>query len=147
MQAEKAVEHLNSLLRGEISAVETYRKAMAKVKTPTVRTELAECERSHEIRIGKLRDRVLELGGKPAETSGVWGTLSKLIEGGATALGERPAIMALEEGEDHGVANYRRAMHHLHAIDEESCGLVEQELLPAQMRTHRAMSSLRATLH
>ena len=34
MQSEKAVEHLNSLLRGEISAVETYRQAIPAVTGP-----------------------------------------------------------------------------------------------------------------
>src|SRR5215471_9092030 len=102
-QLEKAVSKLNSLLRGEISAVETYRQAIAKVKIPTAREELAECERSHEQRVTKLKDRVLALGGKPSETSGAWGAFTKLVEGSATVLGDKTAIAALEEGEDRGV--------------------------------------------
>ncbi len=144
MEPAKSVEQLNSLLRGEMSAVETYRTALAKVKTPTAHTELAECERSHEQRVLKLKSRVLALGGKPVESSGAWGKISKLVEGGAAALGDRTAIAALEEGEDRGVADYRKA---LPVLDPESRSLVEQELLPAQMRTHRAMSSLKAALH
>ena len=144
---ENSVSKLNSLLRGEISAVETYRQALAKVKMPTAQAELAECERSHEQRVMKLKDRVRELGGKPADSSGAWGTFTKLIEGGAAALGEKAAIAALEEGEDRGLADYRSAMKDVASLDAESRSLVEQELLPAQMRTHRAMSSLKAALH
>jgi len=144
---EKSVTKLNSLLRGEISAVETYRQALAKVSVPTAKNELAECERSHEQRVLKLKDRVLALGGKPAEGSGAWGTFTKLIEGGAAALGDKAAIAALEEGEDRGLADYRNAMQDGETLDTESRSLVEQELLPAQMRTHRAMSSLKAALH
>jgi demethoxyubiquinone hydroxylase (CLK1/Coq7/Cat5 family) len=144
---EKSVTKLNSLLRGEISAVETYRQALAKVSVPTAKNELAECERSHEQRVLKLKDRVLALGGTPAEGSGAWGTFTKLIEGGAAALGDKAAIAALEEGEDRGLADYRNAMQDGETLDTESRSLVEQELLPAQMRTHRAMSSLKAALH
>jgi uncharacterized protein (TIGR02284 family) len=146
-QLEKAVTKLNSLLRGEISAVETYRQAIGKVKIPTARTELAECERSHEQRVMKLKDRVVALGGKPSEGSGAWGTFTKLVEGSATALGDKAAIAALEEGEDRGLADYRTAVKDADELDPESISLIEQELLPAQMRTHRAMSSLKAALH
>ena len=143
----RSVTRLNSLLRGEISAVETYRQAIEKVKIPTARNELAECEHSHELRVTKLKDRVVALGGKPSETSGAWGAFMKLVEGGATVLGDKAAIAALEEGEDRGVADYRNALKDVEEIDPESLSLIEQELLPAQMRTHRAMSSLKAALH
>jgi hypothetical protein len=137
------VGHLNSLLRGEISAVETYRTALASVKVPTASTELTECMHSHERRVMKLRNRIVELGGTPVESSGVWGTFAKLVQESADVLGARLAIAALEEGEDRGVADYRKAMPDL---DEQSRDLLEQELLPAQMRTRRAMSSLRHAL-
>jgi demethoxyubiquinone hydroxylase (CLK1/Coq7/Cat5 family) len=97
--------------------------------------------------VAKLRDRVLALGGKPAETSGAWGAITKIIEGGAAALGDKAAVAALEEGEDRGLADYRDAAKDIDNLDEESRSLVEEELLPAQMRTHRAMSSLKAALH
>jgi len=142
---QRSVNKLNSLLRGEIAAVETYRQALTRVRIPAAKNELAECERSHGRRVTKLRDRVLALGGKPAEGSGAWGTFMKLFEGGAAALGERAAIAALEEEEDKGVTNYREAMKE--ELDAESRSLIEDELLPAQLRTRRAMSSLRAALH
>src|SRR5262245_24778894 len=135
-QLDKSLTKLNSLLRGEMSAVETYHLALVKVKVPTARTELTECERSHELRVRKLRDRVLELGGKPAESSGVWGAFRKLIETSAAVLGDKAAIAALEEGEDRGVTDYRSAIHETEGLDAESRGLIEDELLPAQMRTH-----------
>jgi demethoxyubiquinone hydroxylase (CLK1/Coq7/Cat5 family) len=146
-QLDKCVSKLNALLRGEISAVETYRQAMGRVKVPTARSELAECERSHETRVLKLKERVVALGGRPAEGSGAWGAFTKIIEGGAAVLGDKAAIAALEEGEDRGVTSYRTAMRDTDDLDDESRSLIEDELLPAQMRTHRAMSSLKAALH
>lgn len=142
MQTDKSVSHLNSLLRAEISAVETYQQAIPKVTTS--KNELVECERSHRQRVERLKGRILQLGGTPASGSGVWGSVAKLIEAGAKILGEKAAIAALEEGEDRGIKDYKGDMSDL---DPDSKRLVEEELFPAQQKTHRAMSTLKHSLH
>ena len=53
-----------------------------------------------------LRDAIVACGGTPAEGSGAWGTFAKVVEGGAKVFGEKAAVAALEEGEDHGLADY-----------------------------------------
>src|SRR5262245_20168140 len=88
------VDHLNSLLRGEISAVETYRQAISKLDRVEFRPTLEECARSHETRVQLLSDQVLRLGGKPAQDSGAWGSFVKLVEGAANAFGDKAAISA-----------------------------------------------------
>ena len=144
VESDKSVDALNELLRGEFSAVETYRQAIAKLGSSPTRGQLEECHRSHEQRVAKLRDQVRRLGGEPADGSGAWGAFARLVEGGATAFGERAAVGALEEGEDHGLKLYR---DDLDKLDASSRQLVETDLLPAQERTHRAMSTLKHTLH
>src|SRR5262245_22202650 len=89
---------LNRLLRGEISAVETYRQALEKIDDPDLRVPLDECLESHEGRAAILRDRIVSMGGEPAEGSGAWGGFARLIETGASVLGIRAALAALEEG-------------------------------------------------
>src|SRR5262245_41444369 len=79
----KTIDVLNSFLRGELSAVETYRQALTKVKVPTMRTQLQEVLQSHESRCELLRNRIVTLGGSPSTSSGPWGTFAKLVEGGA----------------------------------------------------------------
>jgi uncharacterized protein (TIGR02284 family) len=138
------VETLNSFLRGEISAVETYRQAIGHVSDERIRSQLEDCLHDHEHRVEALRERVEKLGGKPAEGSGIWGTFAKLVQGGADLLGEKTAIQALEEGEDHGLADYQRDMDKTHG---EARRFVRMELLPAQKRTHERMSRLKKTLH
>ena len=59
-------------------------------------------------------------------------------------LGERAAIGALEEGEDHGLKLYR---DDLDKLDAPARLLVETDLMPAQEETHRTMSTLKQTLH
>jgi demethoxyubiquinone hydroxylase (CLK1/Coq7/Cat5 family) len=141
---EKSVDALNELLRGEISAVETYRQAIDKLDSSGTRSQLEGCRLSHEQRIAKLREQVMRMGGQPAKESGAWGAFARLIEGGAKAFGEKAAVAALEEGEDHGLKLYR---DDLDKLDPASRTLVETDLLPAQERTHRDMSALKHTLH
>jgi demethoxyubiquinone hydroxylase (CLK1/Coq7/Cat5 family) len=141
---QQTVDTLNSFLRGEISAVETYRQALERLNHSTSRSQLLDCHLSHEQRIEKLRAQVARLGGQPSDNSGPWGAFAKLVEGGAKIFGEKAAISALEEGEDHGLKLYR---DEISKLDQDSRRLVETELLPAQERTHRTMSSIKHALH
>ena len=139
-QGEQTTDKLNSFLRGEISAVETYRQALEKLTTSPHRQTLEECRRSHEYRAQLLRQEIRRRGGTAAESSGPWGAFAKLVEGGATLFGEKAAIAALEEGEDHGRDDYRRDLKDLDAPGKT---FVEQNLLSEQLRTHQAMSNLK----
>jgi hypothetical protein len=143
-ETDKSVDALNGFLRGEISAVETYRQAIEKLSSSPTRGQLEDCRRSHELRVTKLRDQVARLGGEPAKSSGPWGAFARLVEGGAKALGERSAVSALEEGEDHGLKLYR---DDLEKLDMPTRRFVETDLLPAQQQTHQFMSTLKHTLH
>jgi len=68
--ATQPIDQLNSFLRGEISAVETYRQALDKVNDTQARMQLEQCHVSHQQRVDLLRMRIVELGGEPAEGSG-----------------------------------------------------------------------------
>lgn len=141
---EDVVGKLNSFLRGEISAVETYKQALDKVTDPAIRTQLQSCEEDHEQRVELLRARITELGGKPDASSGAWGVWAKLVQGGGNLLGEKTALQALEEGEDHGLNDYRRDLDEL---DSETRNWVESNLLPKAEQTHGALSTLKRTVH
>ena len=140
---QKNVEQLNSFLRGEISAVETYRQALEALRSSTYGAKIAECKQSHEQRVAILTEEIRKLGGTPAQSSGAWGSFVKLIEGGAKALGEKPAIAALEEGEDHGNADYKRDVPKL---DPGVRSVIEQRVMPLQLRSHAEMSALKKQL-
>jgi len=144
MQAQSSsVNVLNSFLRGEISAVETYRQALDKIEAAPLRSQLQDCLQSHTRRVDALRQQIKTLGGEPSEGSGVWGTFAKAVEGGAKVLGEKVAISALEEGEDHGRKEYRQE---LEKLDPASRAFVQGSILPEQERTHSALSQLKRGL-
>lgn len=142
--ANTDVETLNSFLRGEISAVETYRRAIGHMSDDKLRSDLEDCLHDHEHRVEALRERIEKLGGSPVGSSGLWGTFAKVVQAGAGVLGDKTAIQALEEGEDRGLADYQRDMDKTHG---EARRFVRMELLPAQKRTHERMSRLKRTLH
>ncbi len=138
LDATPAINALNALLRGEVSAVETFTQAIDHCGSEAP-SELSACMRSHEGRVGKLRDRIAILGGEPAAGSGVWGAFAQLIEGGAALFGRSSALRALAEGEDHGQALYR-AQREL--VDAGSQRLIDEELMPEQSRTHAKIHQL-----
>lgn len=141
MQTE-SIDQLNSLLAGEISATETYKQAINKVDDAEFRQVLSGCLECHEGRTRTLTEEVTKLGGQPVQGSGVWGAFAKMMEGGATLLGNKAAISLLEEGEDKGLDDYKKA---LEKNDPLVSRLITSDLLPAQERTHAAMRTLKQT--
>ena len=127
------VDHLNSFLRGELAAVETYEQCIAQVNDGVVISQLRALQESHRRRSVLLTTRVRELDGVPANSSGVWGEFTKLIEKGALALGAKSALTTLEQGEDHGLADDRRA---LTKLSPPQLRFIEVEVLPEQLRSH-----------
>ncbi|MGH7695460.1 MAG: DUF2383 domain-containing protein, partial [Gemmatimonadaceae bacterium] len=78
-QPNEAVGQLNSLLRGEISAKETYVQAIEKLGIEG-RGEvevLREIAREHADAVDRLKDAVQQAGGMPADSSGVWGAFAR----------------------------------------------------------------------
>lgn len=144
MGTKSNIDQLNSFLRGEISAVETYRMALDKLEANSpARAELQTCMQSHQQRVILLRDAIRTLGGEPSESSGPWGVFAKAVEGGANLLGDKVAVAALEEGEDHGLKDYKKDIDELDASAQH---LVNNQLLPLQQQTHDRMSALKARL-
>ena len=137
---QNQIDQLNSFLRGELSAVETYRLALSAMPSFEGQAQLVECMRSHEERVRVLREQIQRLGGVADRTSGAWGTFAALIEEGAAVLGQKAALAALEEGEDHGLKDYRTD---LPKLAPELRAIVERSVLPAQVETHRTLSALK----
>lgn len=139
-----SIDPMNAFLRGEISAVETYRQCLEKLGTDNLYyRELQENLQSHQRRVDLLRGWIVQHGGKPSEGSGVWGGFAKLLEGGAKAFGDKAAISVLEEGEDHGRNDYERDLKQL---DAEARRFVETKILPEQRRTHDTLSRIEKNL-
>jgi len=104
LPAGVAVRRLNELVKGEISAAETYRRALKAFDAEP--KALQRILRDHQDAVRTLRRLVEESGGVPAHSSGGWGVFARTVEGAAATLGERPALHALKEGERYGLSRY-----------------------------------------
>src|SRR5437879_6012987 len=96
-------DSLNSLLRGELSATETYQQAMAKMGNDRGVIDLRELHADHREAANALREHIHQHGGKPEQGSGVWGAFAKAVEGSAKLFGNAAALKALKEGEKLGL--------------------------------------------
>ena len=131
-----AVDQLNSLLRGEISAAETYAMAIKKLSESDASHQsdcqcLRDMQEDHGRACQAIRSRIRELGGEASDSSGAWGAWAKTVEGAASIFGDKGALKALKEGEEHGLKDYNEACDD---VDATSAALVESELIPAQQR-------------
>ena len=104
------LDTLNLLLRGEISALETYASAMKKFTDEPTLTELSRIHGEHQETVSMLRDQVVELGGEPSPGSGWWGTFTTSLVGSSKLLGPQTVLSTLKQGEDHGTGEYQRAI-------------------------------------
>lgn len=131
---DAVISNLNSLLRGEISAVETYNQAITHLANEPVDDLIANRDCHHK-RVTLLKSTIAQHGGTPDATSGLWGSLAKLVEQGAALISVKTVIAALEEGEDRGLAQYRKPGD----LDPSSIQLIHTVLLPRQLETHERM--------
>src|SRR5947199_6340539 len=135
--SNEAVRQLNSFLRGEISAAETYRMAIDKLadsEQTVAQTNvglLREIQEEHGRAAQTLRDRIQELGGEASDSSGAWGAWAKTVEGTMNVFGDSSSLKALKEGEEHGLKDYQEA---LDDVDSSSAQLIQNQLIPAQQR-------------
>lgn len=106
----QGLDTLKSLHRGEISATETYGQAIDRLEKDPAVNELTTIRNEHREFANELRQHVHQLGEKPDQDSGVWGTWAKLVEGTATMLGKAATLKALKEGEEHGLNSYQDAL-------------------------------------
>lgn len=128
-----AVPQLNSLLRGEISAAETYRMAIDRVASDASSNAalLREIQEEHGRAAQAVRDRIRELGGEAVDSSGAWGAWAKTVQATMGLFGDVSSFKALKEGEEHGLKDYNDAVG---SLDETSRQMVQNQLIPQQRR-------------
>ncbi len=129
---DHVVDWLNRCLRTELSAVETYDLAVQKIGRGELTNVLRQIRASHEQRALVLREFLLKAGSEPAKSSGVWGAFALAVQTGADLLGERAALAALEQFEDHTAALY---LERSFPIDDRTAAMLEVQILPEQRQT------------
>jgi demethoxyubiquinone hydroxylase (CLK1/Coq7/Cat5 family) len=125
------IDDLNRLLRGEISAVETYRQALDKfAREPSAET-LRLIKTDHERTVEILKQEVLHLNGAPSLSSGAWGTWAASVQGVAKLIGYAAALKVLKEGEEHGLKEYKEALSD-NTIPQSVNSAIRNSFIPKQ---------------
>lgn len=129
MTTNQAIDRLNALLRGELAATETYQQALEKVGNEPGVTDLRRVHNDHRDAANTLRQHIHQHGGKPEQSSGVWGTFAKAWEGTAKLFGNSAALSALKQGEERGISDYEAALQDAN-LAQDCKDLIRTQLLP-----------------
>ena len=123
------IGELNSLLRGELSAVESYDRVMELFEQyPAAATELRRIRDEHRESVRALRQEISAAGGTPVESSGPWGTVASVLTRAAKLIGTDTTLADLQRGEEQGVTDYQEAL--TRSLTPSCEELVSRTLLP-----------------
>lgn len=139
---------LNSLLRGEISAVDTYEQALRKFDSAEhagLVKELGRIRDEHSEGVGILHDRVKNYGVTPSEGAGIWGVFAGTVTAGAKLIGPGTALAALKQGEMHGIEQYEKTLQNKE-LSTECNYLIASDLLPRCRKHVTALETMIAEL-
>ncbi|MES2527250.1 MAG: DUF2383 domain-containing protein [Bdellovibrionota bacterium] len=131
------MKNIEELIRGEISAVESFDTVINRVKDQSELTELSQIRQDHQNAVETLKRFAGATLEGNTETSGPWGTFATAFAGGASVFGDKAAINALKIGEQHGLNEYQEALMD-DGVRAEVKEVIRAELIPCQER-HLAM--------
>lgn len=136
---DKNVAVLSSLLKGELSAVETYTKSLHQLRDSDIRLELTELRLAHARRARQLRRRLRQLGARATTDAEAF----EFPSVDNSLLTDQTLLTLLWDGEQRASAAYQGA---LRSLDSSSSDLFVEEVLPEQEVTHSVVFTLRSAL-
>lgn len=131
METEKLTGKLNSVIRGERAAAETYKQALDKVGNDPRSKRLRSIYTDHLSAVMELKKHVRARFDEPVDSSGIWGAFAKTFMGTAKLFGDHSTLKALKEGEEHGLKQYEGLLED-DDIDAGVNLLVKNTLIPKQ---------------
>lgn len=133
-ETKTAVERrIDSLLRGEIAAAETYKIVLEKLEDGRETTVLRSIQEDHGDAIRFLYGQLTGRGTEPSAHSGPFGAFARGVEGAAAKLGDKAALMVLREGEVRGLRSYENALREA-VLPGEAQLRVSDTFVPRQRR-------------
>lgn len=141
MEKEFSSTQLDDLIRGEISAVESYDVALSKVKDSVEKDKLLSFRKDHAHAVEVLKKYAPTEVEMKAQTSGVWGAFTQAFTASASVFGDKATLQALKAGEAHGVQEYKEALDD-DSIKPELKQIIRTELLPNQENHIQALDNI-----
>lgn len=139
---EEMIDTLNALLRGELSALKTYTRALRQATEGARAEELQRLAAEHREAVTLLRRQIVAQQGTPTTNSGAWGLWAGVVQEVSQLLGSS-ALDALRQGEAHVLRLYRTALAE-GSLPATAAELLRSRLLP---RAHAHLLVLDQMLH
>lgn len=133
------VKQLETYLRDELAAVETYQQCEGVIDDERTRARLDEVKSSHSLRANALTEKLRAEGGTIATKPSAWKPFAELVSQGAAKIGDGAALDVLARGERKGRERY---LDDLGDLSEDARFFVEQHLLAEQTKTATIVDEL-----
>ena len=133
-------ESLKEIYKGELSASETYKQALEKIKDQPESDQLLTMQKDHFHAMQSLKNYIDVSNEKTPEGSGAWGTWAKTVMGTAKIFGDKSALKALKEGEEHGLKQYEDALND--DIDPSLKNMIKEKFIPRQKSHIRTIDKM-----
>jgi hypothetical protein len=127
--APPEVDTLNTLLRCQLAAVESYDRALHRFEDSHILSDLQTIREEHAQAQNLLREKVVELGGEPAAPTGPWGACAAALSEESNDLGPATALAALRQGEEHSLNEFEDTLRH-DDLNGDFKNLIRSKLLP-----------------
>lgn len=133
---------MDDLIRGELAAVKTYDTVLKDMKAGAEKTRLQAIREGHQSNVTRLSKFV---AGKPdlledTESAGAWGTFATTWTKGAKLMGNDAALKALQQGEEHGIREYKEALED-DSISKDLKAQIKSDMLPRQEKHIETLKS------
>lgn len=132
---------IDEIIRGEISAVETYEQVLKEVENDPESLRLEKFLDQHAHAVNYWQRQVKRDGLIPESSSSIWGTAVEAFVGVSKLLGNTTALRALIAGEEHGLKNYQSM------LEDENLTLMQKKeirdtFIPRQRQHIETLESL-----
>lgn len=138
-QRPETIAVLDKFLRGELAAAATYEQALEHIESPKAMATLKQNRDSHAARAVTLAQQIRARGGEPSESAGPWGVFTKMVEAGASVIGDDAIVRTLEEGEVQGLRTYETETPRL---ADDAAIEIWRHVLGEQQKTETRMRQL-----
>lgn len=141
LEAQEENDGINEILRGEISAQEAYDQVFDTIKEDPEIRRLEQLRADHRQAVQYWKNQAHSEMSSPEQTSGVWGTAVEAFVGVSKLLGQKAALKALKQGEEHGLNNYKKMLKRdeLTAVQKNE---IRNNFIPCQQQHISTLNSL-----
>lgn len=136
-----APTQMDDLIRGEMAAVKSYTTILGDMKPSKEKTKLEKIRANHENAVSKLKKFATADVKEDTDSSGAWGAFASAWTGGAQLIGNKTALKALTQGEEHGIDEYKEALND-DTIKPELKQMIRTQFIPKQQEHLKTIKEL-----